>query len=303
MSVPIPRLDKDWTVETLRSDDGTPLRYGLYCKSDTWDHLLIFINGRTEWLEKYHFLPKALDLPPSTAFLTCDHRGQGASGGSPADIPSYNVYVSDLLTILRHINVSSGYSIIAHSMGGLIGLYGTLQKMLSPSSLVLTSPLLRFQQMETTPALFRTAITLLGATPLKSVPSGFSGRNSLSFETNPYTHDANHFHLIANAPYRTPSPTFGWINQSLQAISSVFDQQLLEELTVPTLVLSGTKETVVDPRGFRDWVRLASDIAPAKVTYHQTAQAKHELLNETPLLRKQAIQNIKHWMKEIWQDT
>ena len=120
------KIEKDWKFKTIRSFDETPIRYATYSRGTDPSKALIFLNGRTEWIEKYQGLPLKLNLPEDVVFITMDHRGQGASGGLRADVDSYESFVKDIGTVLNRACRDLPYSIIAHSMGGLIGLYGCL---------------------------------------------------------------------------------------------------------------------------------------------------------------------------------
>ena len=68
---------------TLPSDHGDcKIRWGLFTQQAECKRFVLFVNGRSEWIEKYHYLPELLQLPSDCGFLTLDHRGQGASGGT-----------------------------------------------------------------------------------------------------------------------------------------------------------------------------------------------------------------------------
>lgn len=300
MSVSIPKIGKTWQIDTIRAEDGTPIRYGLFQKTQEPDHLIFFVNGRSEWIEKYSFLPEALELPENCAFLTLDHRGQGASGGPRGDIDNYSTYVNDIAYTIRQIKGDIPYSLIAHSMGGLIGLLGTLSRHLQPQSIVLSSPLLGFNQLKSINRIMKPIFNTMSQSPLGPLASGLHTKNHAPFEDNPYTHDAGHYALLSNAPYRVPSPSFRWIGATLNAIDKVFDSTYLSQLQVPVLLLSGSRETVVNPRAFLSWIKHASRSTKVKISYRQTNGAKHELFNEINRFRKTSILATRYWMEEVW---
>ncbi len=110
-------LSHRWTVHTTRSsDDRYSIRYALYSKSSQpMRRCIVYMNGRTEWIEKNMELPEWLDLPDDCAFLTWDHRGQGASGGPRASVDSYLDYVLDARRVIEDAIGTTPYAVIAHS--------------------------------------------------------------------------------------------------------------------------------------------------------------------------------------------
>lgn len=299
MALSIHNLGIHWQVHTIRCQKGTPIRFACYKKEEEPEQYLIFFNGRGEWIEKYAHLPKILGLPPHCGFITLDWRGQGASGGQRGDIESYDHYLEDLLCILPKATHGQPYSIVSHSMGALIGLYGTAKGLLTPRSLVLCSPLFGFIQSIPKPLLetFLKATTL---TPLAPISCGVETAGGESFANNPYTHDSQSFEAIVNAPYRVPAPSFRWVYETLRAQNFVFGESQIKDLKTNTLLIAGSDERVVDPKAFRKWIDLASSLTPEKISYRLISGARHEVLNEIALYHKPATGAIRYFMKEIW---
>jgi lysophospholipase len=133
-----------FSVRSTRStDDRLDLRYAVHWRgTGEPERFVVLLNGRTEWIEKYDYVAKDLALPSGTAFLTWDHRGQGASGGARSYVESYDDYAEDARRIVAEAVGDKPYALIGHSMGGLIALHATLTGRLSPRALVLLSPLL-----------------------------------------------------------------------------------------------------------------------------------------------------------------
>ena len=294
------KLNSKWLIDTIRAEDSTPLRYGLYKANEKPKHLILFLNGRTEWIEKYNFLPELLNLPESTAFLTMDHRGQGASGGARGDIDSYDTFAADTKHVLDHAGLDLPYSLMAHSMGGLIALYSVLTEKTAPIKIVLSSPLLGFPQTGLRAKIIKPVMRGLARTPIAMEPCLLVSGKEKSFEENPYTHDEDKFKLIINAPYWVPAPSYRWIKASLDAIETVFDKKNIKKLKAPLLVLGGTKETVVSQNAFQNWVEHAVKHTDIEITYRKIEGAKHELFNESFDLSQKPLQSCRHWLKEAF---
>ena len=89
-------MSNTFVIEKTRDNDNClDLRYGTYPTNNKFSKYVLFANGRTEWIEKYNYLPESLDLPKDTGFVSWDHRGQGGSGGARAMVDSYDSYSKD----------------------------------------------------------------------------------------------------------------------------------------------------------------------------------------------------------------
>ncbi len=288
----------DVQIATVRDlDDTLDLRYGLTRGAAAPRRFVVFLNGRTEWLEKYHYLAPDLRLPGDCGFLTMDHRGQGASGGVRAYVDSYDTYARDTSAVIAKVCGDKPYALITHSMGGLIGLYGVLEGHLKPKTLVLSSPLLGMPNAPVPRPLARPVAAALTALRLGGVSSGAGGLGPIPFADNLYTHQAERYAAMLASPYPVGGATFGWVAATFKATLACFDPKLLATLRVPTLLLGGTKEGIVEYEAFHRWVRLASAHAAAEVQLCLVQGARHELFSEVPEYYDVATGAVRHWLK------
>lgn len=123
----------------FRGTDGLPIRGRVYETLGRNEAYVIFLNGRTDFVEKYdvlfsslHEYPKGpaprsqtlADLP--VTFLTLDHAGQGASteGRTPSHIDDFDTFVEDVRKLVAQVREVERHRkpiyIVSHSMGGLI---------------------------------------------------------------------------------------------------------------------------------------------------------------------------------------
>ncbi len=291
---------RHWQTHRLQRDNKpkASLRYAVNCHLNTparrW---VIFMNGRSEWIEKYDFLPELLGLSDDTGFLTWDHRGQGQSTGKRGAIDSYATFASDAATIIREIVKQDPYVIICHSMGGLIALNSCLRQQLTPDKMVLCSPLLGLYSELLPTNIVKPVAKAMYYIGFKEFRTGAGRYDRSSFANNKLTHSVEMFNRSRQSPYRFKSASFGWINATLNGIDFVFAEKLLRAFSVPTLVLVGTDERVVAPNAISRWVQRAAQASNADLKLEYIHGAKHELLAEIPSYRDLAIEKLKIWLR------
>jgi lysophospholipase len=259
----------------------------------------VFINGRTEWIEKNMELPELLQLPEDCGFLTWDQRGQGASGGARAFVRHYDDYVFDARKIIEEVIGNMPYAILAHSMGGLVAMYGCLSGELRPSRMALCSPLFQLPQEPVPSVLAYPIAKLFSNIGLSHLRTGAGSHHKAEFARNKLTHDYQMYRLICESPYRIPSASFGWINETFKACNEIFRNDRISSLSAPTLVLTPEFEEVVDPKGHHSWVTRAKKLAKVDVELSLIHGGRHELLSETLTIRDRAILEIRRWFKDF----
>lgn len=281
-----------WEVNTEPSPiDGTLIRYGI--RRGAGRRVVLFINGRSEWIEKYDSLPDELDPECQDTWITFDHRGQGASGGLRAHVANISEYVADLEHIVKLTCDCSPYAIVAHSMGALIALVAVLQGRLAPQALVMSAPLLlmpRRQMPRWCMHLISSLYCRLGYGQRYAPVRAYGFPPTLA--NNPFTSDAGAFARIESSPYVLPKPTLAWVRAMLLATDQVFDPKNLATLATPCLLFSGTDERIVDPEGFSLWTECARRYSKAPVWQVTIPTAKHEIFNER--------QEVKEYVRGVY---
>lgn len=294
----ISELESRFVVRTIRdAADELDLRYGVFfAGTGAPKRYVVFLNGRTEWLEKYCYLATDLELPKDTAFLTWDHRGQGASGGARAYVEDYEAFAKDAVRIVDEVCGDKPYVLVSHSMGGLISLYATLKGYLKPKTLVLASPLLGMPDDPVPRKLAKPIASVLNQLFLGALSSGGGSFTKIPFERNRLTHSIAHYRRMQATPYPVPGATFGWVAATFKALDYCFDPSVLARLAVPTFVLAGSEESVVDRDAFQTWVQVAAKHAQADVQLRMIPGARHELFSEIPSYYLPTIHAVKTWL-------
>ena len=293
-----------WEYRTIASPvDSEALRYGIWRSSKVCERAFVFLNGRSEWIEKYDFLPSELGLRDDVSFVTMDHRGQGASGGPRSHVASYDHFATDVAAVLADAIGSKPFVLLGHSMGGLVALYSSLLRKVEPTVLVLSSPLLCLPPKPVPHVIARPLTALFQRFGYGTLATGAGGHKGNEFTANPLTHDYLAFRKIRSSPYPATSPTHGWVAATFRATKEIFRSDLLGTYETPTLVLAGSDERVVDPTAFSRWVRLAAKEGGKSIQYDLIPDARHELLNETYDRRAAAIAKIRRFLgthAEAW---
>ena len=112
----------------LTCEDGVRIRVGLWGREASAGTVLLF-PGRTEYIEKYGRTARALAARGLTT-LAVDWRGQGIADrlvDDPATghvhwFADYQIDVKAMLAAARELQLPEPYYLLAHSMGGCIGL-------------------------------------------------------------------------------------------------------------------------------------------------------------------------------------
>lgn len=279
----VPTLDNQYVRAAIYADpQKTYKKYGL------------FLNGRSEWIEKYQYFYADLQLPDDVALIILDHRGQGASAGTQSYIKRYLTYAQDVLVVRNYFMGDQQPDwIIAHSMGSLIALYSQIHGFVRSRKLFLLSPLLGLPQDPVPTSYAKLISGSLTAVGLGRLSTGAGNSHKDSFNGNPYTADRHRYEEITHSKYRIPPPTFGWVRASIDAIEAVFEPTNLEQIKGEVYILLPGCDPVVDRAStlkFKDELEVYSE---AKVTLKPYDEARHELLSESHKIYSQVAQYIR----------
>lgn len=285
-----------WSVQHLKSPvDGTAIRYATTGPDDA-PFGILFLNGRSEWIEKYAFLPEKIDPEAKFRWAMMDHRGQGSSGGARAHIDTYDEFAMDTAAVVEQAFGSRPYAVISHSMGGLIAIYGTLKGHLHPKVMFLSSPLIGIDP-PVPMRLARPLAKILAGSRLSQMPSGAGNDGRRYFPDNPLTSSYAGFQAVQRSPYARSTPSFGWINATFQAFDTIFDPDLLKNLPCPVRIVVGNDERVVDTKPYSNWVRLAHEKSGLHVEWKRLGAGRHELLNEVSSVQTVIWNDIRSWFQ------
>ncbi len=241
----------------LKAADGVRIRVGLW-RHDGARGTVFLLPGRTEYVEKYGRAADELRLR-GYAMLTVDWRGQGLAdrplddkmSGHVGDFAEYQLDMDAMLVFARAQRLPEPYYMIAHSMGGCIGLR-SLMRGLPFKAAAFTAPMwgiLIAAWMRPLAIALTTASRWLNfdnryapGTGAKTyvLEAPFTG-NSLTTDAEMW--DYMRQQALAHPDLTLGGPSLGWLKAALTECHALTQ---LPSPEVPALVALGTQERIVD---------------------------------------------------------
>ncbi len=269
------------------------LRVGLWHPERAKGTILLF-TGRTEYLEKYGRVARDL-TGAGYAILSVDWRGQGYSDRVTDDarlghidtFADYQIDVAALVAEATARDLPKPWHMIAHSMGGCIGLRALIND-LPVTRAVFSAPMWGIFVL---PRLRPVANILPGLArrfgqQLRTMP-GTSVRSYVtetSFATNMLTTDRATWDYLRRHASAAPElalggPTIHWFEQARRETSALLEAP---RPAIPVKTFAGTREGIVDRKALsamhENWPSASLEWIDG---------ARHELMMEaTPLRQK-----------------
>ncbi|MEX5727089.1 lysophospholipase [Rhodovulum iodosum] len=275
----------------VHAEDGVRLRLAVW-RGGAAGTVLLF-PGRTEYAEKYGRGAAALARRGFTT-VTIDWRGQGLSDrllserdrGHVDRFTEYQRDVAAMLAATESLALAGPRFLIAHSMGGAIGLRSMIEGM-GVKSAVFSAPMWGIR----IPLLLRPAAWALSAA---SRPLGFDGRftpgtggesyvAATPFETNELTTDAEMYAYMRRQLSTEPDlalagPSLAWLHEALCDSRELARQPAPD---VPAVTFLGSAEKIVCPcaivQRMEQWPKGRLELVEG---------ARHEVMMEGKTVRR-----------------
>jgi len=285
---------KAWWVH---SADGTRLRMAVWPGPDTGQKgIVLMFPGRTEYVEKYGRV--AADLQAAGyAMVAFDWRGQGLADrpqhrrdmGHVVSFDEYREDVAAFRAALAAVDLPGPYYLIAHSMGGSIGLRA-LYDDLPVKAAAFSAPMWGIQMAPLLRSISSVVLGLAGPLGLGKAFAPTTGPYvPMAFDDNPLTTDRDQFDYMSRQTKTYPELALGgpsnrWVQA---ALSETQDLMGLAPLDLPVIAVAGTRERIV----------VLPEIETRMATwpggkYVSIPGAEHEVLMESPDRRAQAFDAI-----------
>ena len=275
----------------MQTPDGLRLRLGVW-RSGTKGTVLIF-PGRTEYIEKYGGAAAAL-AKAGYSCLAIDWRGQGLSDrllpdrliGHVHKFSDYQRDVQTLMSAAKSMDLPEPYFLIAHSMGGCIGLRALMQG-LPVQAVSFSAPMWGILFHPPAKRALAWALSSL-LYPFKLAEMRAPGSSigpyllEVAFEDNQLSCDPQMFEMMQYHLQELPDcalggPSLRWLNEALHEMLALHRRRAPN---APALCFVGGLETIVDPRRIQQrmahWPGARLKFVP---------QAKHEFMMERPEIR------------------
>lgn len=272
-------------------DDGVRIRVGLWPLQGARGTVLIF-PGRTEYIEKYGPAARAF-AARGFASMAIDWRGQGLAERMLDDsrtghVMHFRDYQRDLaaaLSVVDHAGLPRPFYLVAHSMGGAIGLRALMEH-LPVQAAVFSAPM---WGIRISPPLRPVARALAWASRLVGAGHRYApGTNPVpyteaeSFDDNTLTTDPEMFAWMNTQTTTYPDlalggPSMRWLHEALSETKALRERPSPE---MPCLTFLGSNERIVDtPRIYERMSRWPSG------KLDLVERGEHEVMMERAPLR------------------
>lgn len=283
----LPPADAFW----VRADDGVRLRLAVWRGADSAPRgSVLLFPGRTEYIEKYspfaHRLTQA-----GYHVISIDWRGQGLSDrlqddprpGHIGEFSDYQRDVVEMLVAMGELDLPRPWHLLAHSMGGCIGLAALIDD-LPVASAAFSAPMwgINLRQMPRRVAMAITAIAARTGFGGRSTPGTGAGGTYFvdeAFSTNLLTCNVDEWSRLLREAASWPDLTIGgasydWLRHALIECQRLSD---LPGPEIPMLVSLGSDEKIVSATAIRQRAQAWPGAQLLDIN-----GGRHEVIVETP---------------------
>jgi lysophospholipase len=266
----------------------------------------VIFPGRTEFAEKYGRVAGRL-VARGFAVTVIDWRGQGLSDRHPtspllgyvADFRDYQQDVAALMALDADLGLPEPHCLVAHSMGGCIGLR-TLLERTEFGAAVFSGPMWHLRMRAATRELTAKMTRLAGLVGLggRLLPGASPQPTMLAgtFEGNALTSDRDTFDWCVRQISTHPElalggPSMQWTYAALEEMARLYVAPLPR---LPLLALLGSDEEVVSASVIR---RQVARMAEGELAEFQGA--RHELFMERPEITDRVWERIDGFLDAV----
>ena len=263
-----------------------------FAQPDTEKAILISA-GRTEAALKYKELIYDLFKNGYSIYIH-DHRGQGLSGRMTTDhemgyVDNFQFYIDDMKLFYAKTLESKGYGkiyLLAHSMGGAIGMTYLEQNPTDFAAAAFISPMFGFKPLICSVAKFFDSDNpeyALGQMKYKN--------DELSFKGNPLTSSKVRYERMVAAFAKVPKAkvggaTYRWLQQSCHQFGYLFNN--IDKINTPFILFSAEKEQIVSTSAHTSFIAAAQKVGKDCRAF-EIENGQHELLIEKDAVRIKTI--------------
>ncbi len=286
--------------ETFTGKGGIRIAWNYIMKDDDFP-TIVLLHGKSESYVKYvELLYDFRELPLN--WFMMDHRGMGLSGRMTADktivhVDSFEDYVSDFKQFMRDVVLrkvdNRKIILVAHSMGGAVGMLYVLANPDVISEAVLSAPMFGIRYPTGGKAVS------LAVTSIKRHFSGdaayapFQGPwTKGKFENNYLTHSNDRYRfwnaMVENHPeLKSGGASVQWVIEATKAADAVVKRA--GDIDIPVVIVQAGDDKVVSLSAQK---KFASRCKKAELI--TVREAWHEVWNESDYYRDKAIGVLRH---------
>ena len=287
-------------VGYFQAADKVKLRYARFPKTGGPPRgTVCLLGGRCEYIEKY-FETISDFQSRGFAVATFDWRGQGGSqrligNGRLGYVRRFDDYWEDLKAFHSTVLLPDSpapYYLVAHSMGGLVGLLAGMRDRLMFERIFLSAPMVGLDGLPLGPLGMSRVASALCAAGLGRVPVARAGdkpQSAQNFAGNPLTSDLGRFTrnvevLQAEPSLEVGAPTLRWVASAFAAMAEANADSFPLAVRIPVLMLAAARDEVVSTQAIETLgLRMRTG------RHLMVPGARHELFMETDAVRGQVL--------------
>jgi lysophospholipase len=270
---------------------------------------VVVLPGRAEFIEKY---AETLDEVAAMGFAAAilDWRGQGGSDRFLHDrrrghVVQVEDYLADLAAVLAWLDrrgAAQPLLMLAHSMGGHVGLRFLHDRPGAFVGAMMTAPMFGIRLQPTPEPLARAICAVairLGAAQRYAPGQRDRDPDRIAFARNRLTSCQRHFDDLLRQVAATPElalggVTYGWLGAALRSIALTRRPGYLEAIDTPVLVCQAGQERIVSNRAE---AYVARRLPRGRLVVFP--EARHELLRERDAIRRQLFATFDDFAAEV----
>ncbi|MCO5247931.1 MAG: lysophospholipase [Chitinophagales bacterium] len=268
---------------TLTASDGIHLHaVSWQPNEDSTKAVITLVHGMGEYIERYEYLAEKI-TSAGYAIVGYDHRGHGKSEGPRGHIPSYDQFLDDLQLAVdktKDLFPDIPHLIYGHSMGGGLTANYLIRRQPQLKAAVLSAPYFRLKFKQPGIKIFMGRLTQ-NFVPKLTLPTGL--------DPNHISRDKSIVEKYKNDPlvHDKVSAKMGIAIMDAGEYAIAHAQ----EVHIPTFIIHGTGDLIVDPQGSKDFVANAN---PSLVSLKLYKGLYHEVHNDPE--KDIVIQDVIDWM-------
>lgn len=275
--------------------------YKIFRQAESESPAILISSGRTEAALKYKELIYDLFNNGYSVYIH-DHRGQGLSNRMTEDpdmgyIDTFQFYIDDMKyfydNTLKKSNHKKKY-LLAHSMGGAIGMTYLEQNPNDFHAAAFSSPMLGFVAPTC-----KASKLLTGQKPKYALGQGKYQDDKSVFKNNKLTGSEIRYIRMNNAfakknKSRLGGATYQWVYKSCQQFDYINDN--IKNIQTPFVLFSAENEKIVNPKAHQKFIKEAQKLGKTCEAF-LIENAEHELLIEKDEHRIKTINQIFKYFK------